>query len=596
MANDSGGFFVNLGLKTDKDSFDKGHKSVEGITNSVSRLVSTVKNAAPVLMAGLAGTFETAELKAAKAIGISTESLDSWKVAAGMAGTNAEALTASMAQLEAKMQALKLGQVDQGLATNLGFLGIGYSQFADMDATERMDAVFKAASAMQDQQKAALLVGNILGSAGQDYYRYLQLSGSTLKEELAIGRSLTFTSEESKRKAMAFNHELQGIYAAGKSISMLFGSEVAAALTPTVRRIREWIGANNEAISSGITEFVGKLGTVLNKVVDTLVKGYPIVKGLIDKAGGLEKVIVRIGIGLGSLKILQFTAGLTGIANSVGALKLALGAGLFVAAGSILDPEFMDNITPKLKESFNKVRTEAFEPLKNSLGELIKTLTNSDSISEGLEKITTGLLDFATNGIVAAANSINAFANQWVGFVSLIKGDDEGLNKALERERLSWLAVGDAITGGKASESAAYHDERAKVLADMKSIESMKGSPYYPALKEQFNKSEAAEKYNLKINDGIIKPNGGVVSVAPDDWVFAVRDVANLASAFAPQAAGISNVNAPASYVINQTFNINGSRDIPQTIKAQAYKGTQEGLSQIMEQTARRAQLMPSAY
>lgn len=92
------------------------------------------------------------------------------------------------------------------------------------------------------------------------------------------------------------------------------------------------------------------------------------------------------------------------------------------------------------------------------------------------------------------------------------------------------------------------------------------------------------------INDGIIRPDGTITRVAPDDWVFAARNVSDLAKAFIPQgmaAAGISN-----DYVINQTFNINGGNDIPQVIKQQAYRGTQEGLMAIMQQSSQRLQMM----
>jgi hypothetical protein len=52
-------------------------------------------------------------------------------------------------------------------------------------------------------------------------------------------------------------------------------------------------------------------------------------------------------------------------------------------------------------------------------------------------------------------------------------------------------------------------------------------------------------------------------------------------------AGAVSN-----DYVINQTFNINGSNDIPQVLKQQAYRGTQEGLMAIMQQSSQRLQMM----
>lgn len=92
------------------------------------------------------------------------------------------------------------------------------------------------------------------------------------------------------------------------------------------------------------------------------------------------------------------------------------------------------------------------------------------------------------------------------------------------------------------------------------------------------------------VKDGIIRSDGTVTPVAPDDWIFAVRNVGDLARAFIPQAAA-----APAGvneFIINQTFNINGGSDLPQVLRQQAYQGTQDGLMQIMQQSSNRLQLM----
>lgn len=97
-------------------------------------------------------------------------------------------------------------------------------------------------------------------------------------------------------------------------------------------------------------------------------------------------------------------------------------------------------------------------------------------------------------------------------------------------------------------------------------------------------------KTTLGVKDGIIRPDGRVTPIAPDDWVFAARDVSDMAKAFIPQ--GMAAVNAPAEYSIVQNFTITGASDIPQVLKQQAYRGTQEGLMAIMQQSSQRLQMM----
>ena len=117
------------------------------------------------------------------------------------------------------------------------------------------------------------------------------------------------------------------------------------------------------------------------------------------------------------------------------------------------------------------------------------------------------------------------------------------------------------------------------------------------------------------INDGIIRPDGTVTQVAPDDWVFAVRDVGDLAQAFTPKnniapdtmsmiastvgdmarnfiPQSSNSISAPSEYSIVQNFTINSGNDMPQVIRQQAYRGTQDGLLEVMNESSHRLQLM----
>lgn len=89
--------------------------------------------------------------------------------------------------------------------------------------------------------------------------------------------------------------------------------------------------------------------------------------------------------------------------------------------------------------------------------------------------------------------------------------------------------------------------------------------------------------------DGIMRPDGTVVQVAPDDWVFAARDVGNMARAFIPQTP-VQTGNS--EYVINQEITINGGNDLPQVLRQQAFNGAHDGLLAAMAQSSNRLQQM----
>ena len=88
-----------------------------------------------------------------------------------------------------------------------------------------------------------------------------------------------------------------------------------------------------------------------------------------------------------------------------------------------------------------------------------------------------------------------------------------------------------------------------------------------------------------------MRPDGTVTKVAPDDWVFAARNLGDLARAFIPPMPTTAQ-SGNMEFSIVQNFTINGSSDLPQVIRQQAYNGTQEGLMNIMAQSSQRLQLM----
>ena len=154
-----------------------------------------------------------------------------------------------------------------------------------------------------------------------------------------------------------------------------------------------------------------------------------------------------------------------------------------------------------------------------------------------------------------------------------------------------------------------------------------------------------ASTVTASIQDYIICPNGQVTQVAPDDWVFAVRDVNRLASAFShpDKTAAASNqipetvttlfisqreepklsrrsweaewqeieqlaqdalpslmvnnsssLNVPQniSVTVNQTITSTSNDWLPQTIREQTASGVQDGIAQAMKDGYRRLQMM----
>lgn len=107
------------------------------------------------------------------------------------------------------------------------------------------------------------------------------------------------------------------------------------------------------------------------------------------------------------------------------------------------------------------------------------------------------------------------------------------------------------------------------------------------------NAAGGPKRFSTYIEDGIISPDGRVTKVSPDDWIFAARDLGDLAQAFIP--TGAAN-NATVTYSIQQNFTINNSKNTGFDVKRMAYEGANKALNENINQSTKRIQLMPSTF
>lgn len=568
MANNNiGGFFVSLGMKVDQ-SFKAGEEALTKLIGTGTKAVAAV-----VGLAKVSGVVENSNLKLAKAIGISGEELRTWQDSVSKAGVSAGAFTASMSQIENKMQKLKMGEIDQGLAKSLGMLGIGYDQFAGMDAGTRISRVFASAQAMQDQAKAAALVGDVLGSSAREYYDWLALSGRTLSGELAATKALSFETEETMKSAAAFNAEFNGVMNSTKSIGLLISSKIGEKLTPVLKTVETILAKNKEFIASGIVGVIDTIGKIGNVFVQ--------IGGILTGESDPEKIFGKIVNAVKSF-------GGTAIETSIKLLK-----DLVEVVKSLFDGDW-EMVGNHLKQFF-------------------------DDLGGGLKKLLIGEQEVAD----VAKKSTNSMAEGTVIAGTMLFGDEESkneLNKVLteravknqtleqKAEELLKKDFGGELPGTFGTFGYLLGITDKKKLSDLsnESIDvlneiltekgSFKGTPWENYIEglDTWHLRHKGEKlpYN-SVKDGIIAPGGHVTQVAPDDWVIAARNLGDVASAFMPQSmgAGVSNT---ASYTITQEFNFNGGgKDIASEVMRQAYRGTQNGLLDAMNRSTQRLQLMP---
>lgn len=671
MAN---GFLFDIKAVVDKQSFQNGIASIEKVAAVSKKAILGITGIATALIAtaSKASEVSTAEMKMANAIGVSSDALANWKTSASIAGASADGLISSLSSIESKMQHLKMGEVDSGLAKNLAMMNIGYGEFANMDSNQRMSAVFGKASEMQDQRMASQLIQDTLGKAGREYYDMLKLSGKSLKEQMAEAKALNFVSESSRKKAVLFGMEMRAVKEAGASILKLFGTELAGAITPTIRKVKKYLISNREQIRKGISGLAQIVGTVFNAIFGVLAKVTPLVTGLIDNFGGLTSVVVKLGVGFASMKLLKVASGLKAVSLGIKSVKSAVsglvGGLATMGLGMLLEDvvsHFMggnslifDFVIPKMKEAFAEVKemlgldvdTDGIQELIKSfkdLGDNLKKawdnakplgdvllkiskitlegvmasfiLNLNDAVSglktlvDALSKISegdfSGAFDVLKAGVVehqerkteqakTALNTIkdeNATIKQKViAGASLVQSGSVGIGGA----------IGEAVKGlydsanksdveeqrEKRAEKSGKTSEHSSGSFGADSEEKPKKKGFLNSVKSFFGFGDKDES----INDGIISPNGHVTQLNPNDWVFAVKDISDLASGFLPNVTTNNNGNTTnnATYTINQSFVVNGNGS---NIRQQAYNGTAEALRVTVNTANQRLQMMSGA-
>ena len=551
MSDESiGGFFVDLGIKTD-GSIEKGIGQFEGLTNSVSRLIGTIRNvsAASFALATVTSTMETAELHAAELLNTNAETLTMWKIAATTATADSKGFISSLTSLEEKMQGLKFGKVDQGLAESLSRLNIGYQQLADMDLTQRVKLIFVRATELQDQDQAERLIGQILGDSGMKMFNYMKLQGVSLDELLLNAQQSVFTDTESKIKAMSFTSELNALKSSLKELSALTGSELGGIFEPLVAGLNDLIQKHHDLIQSGIIDTFGKIKEEADKLEPT-----------IDKlAKSFEELVKNV------TKSENFQTGLDKLKNGL----IEFGAD----SSKLIMDSFQGPIDflAKLAAGDWKGAWESYTNFYKTMNDDVKNIFDASEQTEDYTRVN---------------NIIDGFKT------SLFKNPDYSkLNDFAKNNIAQYYAIYGTLNGLKLDNP------------DMSDIKK-RASAFNKYKETSTSNTTGEDAWNRiisnSIDDGIVKPNGEIIKISPDDWVFAMKDPTNLTGGISPESikslvsksVGSIQNNVTENITVNQTFNITGTNNLPQTIKQQAQKGIYDGEGDLLQKSSTRLQMM----
>ena len=489
LMNDIGGFFVSLGLNPDKNSFETGNKLIDGVGNSLNKLIGAARNAAVVLATTAVATanVESKTYKTSQAIGITTESFNLLKAAAKIAGVNTEGLLNSVGKLGSALNRLKFDPSGvKAYQEQLWKLGIHFSEIKDMAADDAFAYIMNKAQSLTGQYSAAELaarVEDVLGSDAMNFFIELQDLGVSYDQFMAGASRTQIADAETTKKLVEFQRDINTLKTTTESLTTKIGGDIGEILSPYVEKLNTFLEEHGDEIAEKIVLIADGMVKLVEKLVSS-----DAAKAIVESSKGVFKATVD--------------------------MVKAVADGDFEAAG----------------EAYIEGTKAALEP--------ISAVEEKMSQSENpiVNAIGNGGMDEAAAEVVAGAGKVV---------------------KSFFRKGWNWIR-------GKG-----WQDD---------------ANEYNPTHQETANDPD------WWMDDGIMRPDGTITRVAPDDWVFAARNVGDLARAFIPQ--GITAGTQVAEYSIVQNFTINGGSDMPQVLRQQAYNGVQEGLIAVMNQSAQRMQMM----
>lgn len=409
---------------------EKDKKGLSGAINSISREMTqmgkTMTYAGGIIVAGFGAILESTArageeiFELSQKLGISTELLSGYKLAAENSGTSLESFARSMGLLAKNMVSFDMEAQD----TNDALRVLGISTTDNSGKLKGLDIVMLEVAErfhqMEDGAMKAALAKKIFGRAGIELIPMLNLGSEGLKKQREEAERLGIVfSKDAAKSCDDFNDRLkelkEGIGGVSKELAMQLMPMATALIIRAkgiVIGIREWV-AEHPALVKWITESGLKLGLLLTGAGMFLIMIPKLVTGirlLTASYGGLGAALM---IAYGAYKLLEKIRPGERISEEVAAYgKLTKAIGYWsdfedaAVRASIAKREELHAVWDKYGqdtlETFKAIAEgKEGEALKKFLDELsgghAKALLAAEDQKSGLEDLTSAVGKFIPN-------------------------------------------------------------------------------------------------------------------------------------------------------------------------------------------------------
>ena len=284
MGNKSSSFSSKLG-----SAFKTGVSVVAGFATAVAGAATAMAGLATQAM-DYAGDLDDAATR----VGMNTEAYQKWAFAMQLAGADASTLEVAVRNLTTFTTNLAAGNEDATAA--LQKLGIGYQNFANMNADEQLNAVVNALQNMEDQTEMTRLAQEIFGNRVYQQIMPLLTQEAGYVDEL--GESMEETgmimSEDAVKAGAELGDELDTL----KQRFTILSNTMLSELFPQIQLIIEGLsglttGSDDamNAMTEGLVGLIDKvaeaLPTILETGLDLLLN---VIAGLLEAIGNPDVI------------------------------------------------------------------------------------------------------------------------------------------------------------------------------------------------------------------------------------------------------------------------------------------------------------------
>lgn len=375
-----------FGIDVDERGFADAKQELNKIEAAAQDVIDTVvsiKSAfagAFVAAVGMTNAQTAAEVKQSEAMGLTFEKTKALANALKGTGLQFENVTDLAEELSNKMGESMGVEEMTAVKEAFGMLGLEFNKMKLLPVQQQMDAIFRSAMKMQNQQKARAAVDMLLGGEGNKVVGQMRLISHDYDELINQQQRYMFNTEEGAKGAVQFANSWNRLATVTSSLWEDVAGVIGTAMAPAMDAISDFIAGFREFYQLNVKEHIGGITTAVQ------VLGVALTAGVIGKFVKLGAAAVSAAGSVGLIRgaVIGIRAALGGVlALFGGPVGLAITGVLLLVEDLYYYFNGMPSLIGGIGDAFNTYVRPKVEEFTNWFGGKVQAIL--DMIPQGLK-------------------------------------------------------------------------------------------------------------------------------------------------------------------------------------------------------------------